>query len=143
MCSCNTFPFALVDGNVERDRIASKLLSWKEAGMSDDSELLEIEVAGTTITVGRNEAALVVYANCQYCGTEVRVSSLSAYIVERKVGDQSVCAAIFPRLQPPGRSLASWDTKMSVFGTSSSKFRQDNDVGLFAGNVTEVYLQER
>jgi hypothetical protein len=117
--------------------------------MSDNDEFLEIEVAGTTITLGRNECALAIYADCKFRGEQVNIYvysggfELTNHIIERKVGDASICAAIFPRI--PTSSYSNTN-KVCLWGSASKakfKFGSDEYVTVYAGNVTEAYLKEK
>jgi hypothetical protein len=100
------------------------------------------EIAGTVITLSHKDAALVLYTTAKHNGKKVKVTTAHgleavAYVVERKVGEKSESAAIFPRLP-----LRDGITETVVVHCDTLNVGDDNTLTLFAGNVTEAFLEE-
>ena len=113
-----------------------------ESNLSENvsEELFPVEIAGAVIILSKREAGLVVYADAKYKGKKVKVTTAHgleaiAYIVRHI--DDDFCAALFPRLPLQDRV-----TETVVVQCDKLKVGDDNKLTLFAGNVTEAFLEE-
>jgi hypothetical protein len=113
------------------------------------AETLQIEVAGVTFTMKEHEAALVIYADAKRRGVEVDLrdkdyrTRLQARFVERKAGGETMCAAIFPRIDLQGETSKTLKVHIATPYDTTTKtgFTFLDWVTLFAGNVTELDLR--
>jgi hypothetical protein len=111
-----------------------------------DEAILQVQVAGKTIMLKENEAALVVYANCEYRGkTVIAKSSMISFraevkIIERAVGNTSICAGIFPRIPMNEKVQAPIHLEISSYYSDTRDRITATDI--FADNVAEIDLKK-
>ena len=120
--------------------------------MSDD--YLQIQVAGTTISMKESEAALVIYAASRHEGKQVSMHLQNGNyftdgrFIERAVGTTSICAVIFPRIPMKDRqedtcwyTIPYWrDSDFISYGVNEGRAIHGNVV-IYAGNVAEVDIR--
>jgi hypothetical protein len=113
------------------------------------AQLFQIEVAGSAITLTDEEAALVVYTDDSLRGELVFVQTTSdlefysatAHVIERSVGDRTVCAAIFPRLPILSHLKPSYKDRGQMSGTYQVRLVSKQwleEITLFVSNVAEL-----
>jgi hypothetical protein len=105
------------------------------------SNFFQIEVAGVAITLTNEDAALIVYADCSLCGAEVSFvlnEVHRAIIIERKVENNSVCSAIFPRLEMPSRS-----SYQNIEIVCREAVPMTVRVTLYKGNIADVWFNAK
>lgn len=128
--------------------------------LSDNVEVFEI--AGQKVRLTLDDAALVVYVDSKRRGLSVLIDPLykghdslhEAKFTNRTVGSETVCAAIFPRIDLT--YLQGKKTKQDLYEfyipgfynpqyTDEEYSREDttykNTVSLYAGNVAEIDLR--
>lgn len=132
----------------------------KEEAPTEAPAMLQVEMAGTTFALKENEAALVVYADPKYRGLNIYLEAsgampgkhLTTQFTPRKAGQETICAAIFPRVTiPEGRSECAYKvTSHGFYGPiftgdymrDPEQYDYKSGVSLFAGNVAELDLRE-
>jgi hypothetical protein len=113
----------------------------KSEQVAETTEFMHIEIAGAVITLSKKEAAVVLYADAKHKGKKVKVTTAhgleaTVYLIKRQT-DDDFSAAIFPRLP-----LQDGITETVVVQSDKLKAGDDNTLTLFAGNVTEAFLEE-
>jgi hypothetical protein len=119
--------------------------------MSDD--ILQMQVAGTTIMLKESEAALVIYVDDVHRKKEATIETsldryrASARFIEHQAGNRFVCA-IFPRIPMKGRDsntcyweIPHWRDRDFVSGGNNYGTVRCGSITIFGGNVTELDLR--
>lgn len=110
---------------------------------TSDTPLIQVSVAGTTIMLKENEAALVAYSSdCALWGitVELNIGYLihTAQVIKRPSGNNIVCAAIFPRVQ----LNKDVEDRCKISYWTRTNPRAEKRITLTRGNIAEVELSK-
>jgi hypothetical protein len=146
------------DSEVDTGQIMQETREAETEGIPiPDFRNIRADVAGATINFTTWDAALVVYLDCSFDGRYISILPLEglvssgisdesrrARVVERTVGDCSVCAAIFPRLPLVNDLLRSLNKVVTKTECKVSEFDEDwhETITLIRGQVNELDWRE-